>query len=144
MVDHNHPFSSVAECLDYALHSIISGKSSSIEGIISFCNTSHTCGKAMTIKNLELIRSIVAEGKCSTLTSRYCDFFSLISRIEKAENWKDFSLQDLLSSVKSLVQHIVDTDKINCLIYNIPSAHFCQGMEIQKCCLRRWLAQRQT
>ena len=59
----------------------------------------------------EWIRSTVADGKCRTLSSRYCDFYSLISRIVNADNWKDFSLQDLFQAIGALVRHIANTDR---------------------------------
>ena len=69
-------------------------------------------GKAIITDISELIRSIVADGKYCSLTSRYCDFYSLISRIEKAQYWKDFSLQDLFQAIDALVRHIANTNKM--------------------------------
>eukprot|EP01032_Pedospumella_encystans_P016172 gene16172-18459_t len=81
MSNQTNSISLVAECLDYTLHSLISGKFSSVE---------------------ELIWSMVVDGKCCTLTSRYCDFFLLISKIVHVDNLKAFSLPDLFLSIDAL------------------------------------------
>ena len=56
-------------------------------------------------KNSEVIRSMVVDEKCCTLTSRYCDFYLLISKIVDADNVKAFSLPDLFISIDALVHH---------------------------------------
>lgn len=48
---------------------------------------------------------MVVDGKCCTLTSRYCDFFLLMAKIVDADNVKAFSLQDLFLSIDALVHH---------------------------------------
>jgi len=52
----------------------------------------------------EIIRSITENAKDSIGTIRYLDFLILPAKIAKADNWGDFSLQDLFLSVESLVR----------------------------------------
>eukprot|EP01032_Pedospumella_encystans_P017399 gene17399-19826_t len=45
---------------------------------------------------------MIADEECFILINRYADFFSLVSNIVNADNWRAFTLQDLFLSVDSM------------------------------------------
>ena len=75
---------------------------------------------------------MAVNGECCTLTSRYCDFFLLISKIGDADNLKALSLPDLFLSIDALVRHRRIDTGYSSPFHTISSIHFSQERKYKR------------